>query len=157
MGTNPHDMNMMSIRKRLAGLRLRLEGVASAWTVDTYESLLRFYVDILPRLLEAERCTIYIIELGTNRIWSKFGTGIEEKQIEAPREGSVAGRVVTSGEGVIDNDLDLRQGFHTIIGEETGFTTRNLTWSFWKRSPFTCRCPSRVSSSIRKSCAFPAS
>jgi transcriptional regulator with GAF, ATPase, and Fis domain len=126
LGTNPHDMNMMSIRKRLAGLRLRLEGVASAWTVDTYESLLRFYVDILPRLLEAERCTIYIIELGTNRIWSKFGTGIEEKQIEAPREGSVAGRVVTSGEGVIDNDLDLRQGFHTIIGEETGFTTRNM-------------------------------
>lgn len=126
MGTNPPEVNMMSIRKRLAGLRLRLEGVASAWTVDTYESLLRFYVDILPRLLEAERCTIYIIELGTNKIWSKFGTGIEEKQIEAPWEGSVAGRVVTAGEGVIENDLDRRSGFHKVIGEETGFTTRNM-------------------------------
>ncbi|MDA8164912.1 MAG: sigma-54-dependent Fis family transcriptional regulator [Desulfobacteraceae bacterium] len=126
MGTNPQEMNMMSIRKRLAGLRLRLEGVASAWTVDTYESLLQFYVDILPRLMEAERCTIYVIELGTNRICSKFGTGISEKQIEAPREGSVAGRVITTGEGVIENDLDRRQGFHTVIGEETGFITRNM-------------------------------
>jgi transcriptional regulator with GAF, ATPase, and Fis domain len=126
LGTGPSEINKLSIRKRLAGLRLRLEGVASAWTVDTYESLLDFYVRILPKLMATERCTIYTIELGTSRIWSKYGTGIEEKQIEAPREGSIAGQVITGGRSVVENDLDQRPGYHRKVQEETGFESRNM-------------------------------
>jgi transcriptional regulator with GAF, ATPase, and Fis domain len=126
LGTGPSEINKLTIRKRLAGLRLRLEGVASAWTVDTYESLLDYYVRILPKLMGAERCTIYIIELGTSRIWSKYGTGIQEKQIEAPREGSIAGRVITTGESVVENNLEQRRGHHKKVQDETGFETRNM-------------------------------
>jgi transcriptional regulator with GAF, ATPase, and Fis domain len=126
LGTNPHQINSLSVRRRLAGLRLRLEGVARAWTVDTYESLLDFHVRVLPKLMAAERCTIYIIELGTSRIWSKYGTGIEEKQIEAPREGSIAGQVITTGESMVVNDLVERRGYHRRMQEKTGYETRNM-------------------------------
>lgn len=114
------------VRKRLGGLRLRLNSVTRAWTVDSYESLLKFYVSILPKVMEAERCTIYIIEMGTDRICSMFGTGLEGKKIEPPREGSIAGKVISSGKGLIENDLDKRSGYHTLVAEETGFITRNM-------------------------------
>lgn len=116
-------------RRRLAVLKLRLEQVATAWTVDDYKSLVAFYVRILPGVLAAERCTIYIIEMGTDRICSMVGTGLAEKRIEPPRQGSIVGEVISSGRGIIVNDLDRRAGFHRQIATETGFVSRNMVCS----------------------------
>ena len=55
-----------------------------------------FFVRILPKLFEAERCTVFIIEMGTEKICSMYGTGIEGKRIEPPRKGSIVGKVITS-------------------------------------------------------------
>ena len=84
------------IRKRLAELRRRLKQTANAWTVEDYEVLLDFYVRILPKIMNAERCTIYIVEMGTDIIWSIVGTGIRRKQIQPPRKGSIAGEAISS-------------------------------------------------------------
>ncbi|OGQ97601.1 MAG: hypothetical protein A2521_10505 [Deltaproteobacteria bacterium RIFOXYD12_FULL_57_12] len=113
-------------KNRLANLKLLLEQVSAAWTVDNYKSLLQIHVKILPRLLDAERCTIYIIELGTDNICSVFGTGLSEKQITPPREGSIVGEVISTGKGVIANNLDTRPGYHRLVAEETGYVTRNM-------------------------------
>ncbi len=113
-------------RKRLANLKTRMEQVTAAWSAENYESYLKFYVKILPRLMSAERCTIYITELGTENICSKFGTGLEEKQIRPPREGSIAGRTISSGKGIIVNDLKQRKGYHKLVEEETGYISRNM-------------------------------
>ncbi len=113
------------IRKRLTALKRRLEQVSRAWTVDDYWSLIRFYVSILPRVMAAERCTVYIMEMGTDRICSIFGTGLEKRRIEAPREGSVVGEVISTGEPVIAEGMETRRGYHTEMDEETGYVTRN--------------------------------
>ena len=113
------------IRKRLNELKLRLKEVASAWTVDNYEALLNFYVRILPTLMDAERCTVYIIEMGSDRICSMLGTGIEKMQIQPPRKGSIAGRVISTGKGIIKNNMERSKGFHTQVDADTGFVTRN--------------------------------
>ncbi len=97
--------------------------------MDNYESLLKFYVQILPKVFEAERCTIYMIEMGTDKISSMFGTGLKDQRIEPPREGSLVGKVISSGTGLIANGLDKRPGYHTLISEETGFITRNMICS----------------------------
>ena len=72
-------------KKRIAELKLRLERVAQSWTADDYRALVKFYVKILPKITGAERCTIYIIEMSTEKICSIFGTGLEERQIEPSR------------------------------------------------------------------------
>ena len=113
-------------KKRIAELKLRLEMVAQSWTVEDYRALIQFYVKILPKIMGAERCTIYIIEMATDKICSIFGTGLEERHIEPPRDGSIVGEVISSGTGVIVNDLDKREGFHTRIEGETGFVTTNM-------------------------------
>lgn len=118
--------NLTDVRQRLSSLQIRLDAVNRAWTVDNYEELLGFYVEILPKLMEAERCTIFIVELGTERIWSKLGTDIREREIEAPKEDSLVGRAISSGQVIIENSLSQRPGFHQEVESQTGFHTRNL-------------------------------
>ncbi|MDJ0872149.1 MAG: sigma 54-interacting transcriptional regulator [Gammaproteobacteria bacterium] len=114
------------VRQRLTGLQARLDAVNRAWTVDNYDSLFGFYVDILPQLMNAERCTIFIVDARTDRIWSKIGTDIQEREIEAPKEDSIVGQAVSSGQCIIENDLHRRPGFHREVESQTGFQTRNL-------------------------------
>ena len=113
-------------RRRLATLRNRLSRVMLSWTDKYYRSFLMFFVRILPTLFGAERCTIFIIEMGTEKICSIYGTDIEGQRIEPPLEGSVVGEVITSGHGVIVNDLDKRPGYHVQTEEMTDFTTRSM-------------------------------
>jgi transcriptional regulator with GAF, ATPase, and Fis domain len=113
-------------KKRIAELKLRLERVAQSWTAEDYRTLTKFYVKILPKIIGAERCTIYIIEIATDKICSIFGTGLEEREIEPPREGSVVGEVISSGKGIIANDLDKREGYHSHAGAETGYIANNM-------------------------------
>ncbi len=118
------EQNSVS-RKKLADLNARLEGVTRAWTADDYESLLEFFIGILPKLMHAERCTIYIIELGTDKIYSQYGTGLKGRRIEPPREGSIAGEVISTGRGMINNAMNRQEGFHRQVDAGTGFVSRN--------------------------------
>lgn len=113
-------------RRRLSVLRNQLSKLMVSWTVKDYHSFLMFFVRLLPKLFESERCTIFIIEMGTEKICSMYGTGIEGKRIEPPRKGSVVGEVITSGRGVVINDLDKRPGYHVQAGELTDFPARTM-------------------------------
>lgn len=113
-------------RRRLAALQNRLSQVMLSWTDKDYHSFLMFFVRILPELFAAERCTIFIIEMGTEKICSMYGTDIEGRRIEPPRKGSIVGEVITSGRGVVANDLDQRTGYHVQAEELTDYATRTM-------------------------------
>ncbi len=112
-------------RIHLTNLKERLRQVSTAWSLSDYESLLQFYIHILPRIMDAERCTIYIKEIGTAKIYSKFGTGLQGKQIEPPLEGSIVGEVTLSGNSIIQNDMSQKNGYHRKVDEGTGYITLN--------------------------------
>lgn len=127
MPKNPTEVSMATVsRRRLALLRNRFSQVMTSWTIRDYRSFIMFFVRVLPTLFNAERCTVFIIEMGTEKICSMYGTGIDGKRIEPPREGSLVGEVITSGLGMVANDLDQRPGYHLQAGELTDFTTRNM-------------------------------
>jgi len=116
-------------QKHLSVLRQRLATVTGSWTAEDYKAFITFYSRILPDLMRAERCTIFIMEQGSNKIWSIFGTGLEEQRIEPPLEGSIVGQVIRSGESRIENKLGEYHGFHSDVDEQTGFVSRNLVCS----------------------------
>ena len=91
---NPPD----NISHRLHDLKLRLEQVNRHWTIHDYESLLNFYIGIVPRIMDAERCSIFIVEPGTDKIWLKCGTGLKEKEIKPPKEDTIVGSAIASGD-----------------------------------------------------------
>jgi transcriptional regulator with GAF, ATPase, and Fis domain len=104
---------------------MRLEQVNRAWTINEYESLLKFYVNIVPKMIEAERCSICIIEPGKNMVWLKYGTGLKEKELMPPIEGTVVGDAISSGKWAVANDLE-KSAYHTELASKTKFMTRNL-------------------------------
>ncbi len=73
-----------------------------------------------------ERCTVYLIEIGTEKICSIYGTGLEGKQIKPPRSGSMVGKVISTGEAIIENDLNGRTGYHTQVAEKVRYVTKNM-------------------------------
>lgn len=115
-----------SVHQRLATLKFRLDQITQSWAVDDYQDLLKFFVDILPKIMEAERASIFVKELGADKIWSMLGTGLEAAQIKPPRNRSIVGKAISTGQTIIEYDLDKRNGYHTEIDAITGFVTRNL-------------------------------
>lgn len=114
------------INQRLETLKSLLERIHRAWGPDDFEALMRFFVDILPPLTQAERCSVFIVDSGSERIWLKFGTGLKEKAIIAPMRGSVVGEAISTGRTVMRLGLESREGFHAIADRQTDYTTRNL-------------------------------
>jgi len=115
-----------SRRMRMFDLKSRLEKVSSAWTISDYKSMLMFYVNILPKIMDAQRCTIYINEMDTEVIWSIYGTGLDNQKIKPPKDKSIVGKVIGSGQPALENHMEDRQGFHKTIDTITGFQTRNM-------------------------------
>jgi transcriptional regulator with GAF, ATPase, and Fis domain len=114
------------IRQELSSMKIQLEQVNRSWRMNEYDSLLQFYIRVVPRILDAELCSIFLVEPDSGEIWLKYSSDLKEKDIIAPREGSVVGDAISSGRWVIANDLDKRSGYHTELESKTKFATRNL-------------------------------
>ena len=84
------------INKRLNDLKMRLEQVTHAWTIKDYESLMKFYISIVPKILDTELCSIFMVEPDTDRIWLKYSTDLKEKEIIPPKEGTIVGNAISS-------------------------------------------------------------
>lgn len=97
------------------------------WDPSGNKALLEFYVKIMPKVLNAERCSIFIHDPTTREIWLKAGTGLAEKEIRVGEsDDSVVGEVVETGEHRIISGLEERNGIHKEIDKKTGFVTRDI-------------------------------
>ena len=113
------------VRNRLNSLKLRLDHVNHAWTSNDHEALMKFFVDVVPKIMNAEVCSIFVVEPGTDRIWSKCGTLLGEKEMIPPKKGTIVGDAISSGKWIIANDLE-KSDYHRKLAQQTKFTTRNL-------------------------------
>lgn len=114
---------------RLEKLKLDLERIRSRHEElmlpdDVREGahVVPFYVQIMPKVVGAERCSVFILNPETNTIWLKAGTGVKQNEIELPTAGSIAGRVIETGKPIIDN----APAHHDRIEAKTNFIARNV-------------------------------
>ncbi|HIJ85046.1 MAG: Sigma-54 factor interaction protein [Magnetococcales bacterium] len=119
--TKPGD-----IHQRLVNLKSLLDRINRAWASRDYEDLMQFFVEIFPQLFKAERCSVFLTDAESDDIWLKFGTGLKEKEIIAPKNGSIVGKAITTGKTVIQGRLDKSEGFHQEVDKKTDFITRNI-------------------------------
>jgi len=76
-----------ALNKSIKELRARLDYANNAWIAESYEQQLQFFVSVVPKLLDAERCSLFVVEPETGQIRSMFGTLIEN----CAHRGAVAG------------------------------------------------------------------
>lgn len=88
--------------------------------------LLDFYVRLIPRVLDAQRCSVFIHDPANGKVWLKAGTGVTERGIEVSVKDSIVGDVIASGKSVIAIDLVSRDGAHKAVDTTTGFRTQDV-------------------------------
>ena len=118
-------MDKSTLERKLETIRAKQEKLEQSWKKTGNKELLQFFIDIMPSVLNVERCSIFILDPEENKAWLQCGTGLEEKQVTVPTRGSVVGRVISSGQAWKDMDLEASVGEHDVVSMKTGFVARN--------------------------------
>jgi transcriptional regulator with GAF, ATPase, and Fis domain len=114
-----------NVESYLAEMKWRLSRVAAGWSSEDYRKYIRFFSSIIPGLLGAERCTVFVVELGEKSIYSVYGTGLEQR-LAPPVKGSIVGEVMRSGRSRLINDLSGEDDYRASVEEQTGYTSYNM-------------------------------
>lgn len=117
---------LTELGSRLDDLRWRRENLYQSDQSERASALLAFYTRIMTKVVDSERCSVFINDPSHDRVWLKAGTGVHEAEIEVPKDGSIVGKVIASGEPIIVTDLEEKSGAHKKVDEKTGFVTRNI-------------------------------
>ena len=115
-----------SIVSEVADLRERQRQLALQSGDAGDDPLLDFYVRVMAKMLDAERCSIFIREPDTGKVWLKCGTALGQRDIVVDIDTSIVGQVVKTGKAVFIEGLEHKQGPHKTVDARTGFTTRNI-------------------------------
>jgi len=115
-----------SIAREPSDLRERQRQLALHSGEAGDDPLLAFYVRVMAKMLDAERCSIFIREPDTGKVWLKCGTALGQRDIVVDLDTSIVGQVVRSGESVFIDGLEHKEGPHKTVDARTGFTTRNI-------------------------------
>ena len=77
-------------------------------------------------VLNADRCTVFLLDKEKNELWSKVALGMESEEIRFSADKGFAGHVVNTGETIIIQDAYKDSRFNKEIDKHTGYRTYNL-------------------------------
>lgn len=107
-------------------LRARRKSQFGTATPTDTAKLMAFYNRVMTKATDSERGSVFIHDPKRNLVWLKAGTGVDERDIEVPKEGSIVGRVIASGKPVMESGLEAKEGAHKQVQAATGFVTRSI-------------------------------
>ena len=107
---------MVSAAKlHLKDLSSRQQALTNQLDPKSESKFLDFYVRLIPRVLDAERCSVFILDPSNDKVWLKAGTALRERGIEVPVGNSIVGEVIRSGKPVITTDLQSREQLDALV------------------------------------------
>jgi CheY-like chemotaxis protein len=92
----------------------------------TFEALIEFVAREAAVVMRADRSSVFLLDTGTNELWSRVALGIEGREIRFPSSRGIAGHVVSTGEllNVPDPYVDPR--FNPAVDRQTGYRTKSI-------------------------------
>ncbi len=114
-----------ALYRHLDQIRLRERLLNRSWSIRGNKGLLELFVEMIPKVLDVERCSIFINDPATDKVWLQAGTGMDEKAIEVDKNDSLVGQVIATGEYLVKEDMQKLEGPHKEVDARTGFQTRN--------------------------------
>ncbi len=118
-------MERDALLRKLDELKKKQSLIDTAWQKAGNRELLQFFVEIIPKVIAAERLSIFIHDPVDGSLWVQSGTGVSERQISVSESGSIVGRVIQTGKPVLETDLKDQMGAHDTVGIKTGYVTYN--------------------------------
>lgn len=100
--------------------------IAKNLTADMDLDILLFKImEEVRYILDADRCTIFLLDESTNELWSRISYGLNE-EIRFPAEKGIAGHVFQTGETVNIADAYKDARFNPEIDKKTGYVTKSI-------------------------------
>lgn len=116
-----HDLKR-SVRR----LSVLLEVSRTLSSESDLDHLLAKIMESATRVLEADRCTLFLVDYLNDQLWSHLAQGEGMTEIRIPRSAGMAGYVATTGETVNIPDCYADPRFNRDVDKRTGYRTRNM-------------------------------
>ena len=115
-----------TVDPRETRLRSLMTAVSHINTLQPIDELLLCMAQEGARALEAQRCTVWVLDEQTDELYSRVAMGITDRQLRMPKDSGIAGDTLRTGQlsNVPDAAADPR--FNTILGQNEEFHTRSL-------------------------------
>lgn len=97
--------------------------IASETRID---SLLTIIAEEVRHILNADRCSVFLIEAEKNELWTKVALGVGEKVLRIPIGQGIAGFVAKTGSAVNIRDAYRDTRFTQDFDRITGYQTKTL-------------------------------
>lgn len=98
----------------------------SITAVTDIDVLLKVIAEETKIAIQADRCTVFLLDEEKNELWSKVALGMDSQEIRFPADKGLAGYVVKTGEpiNIVDAYNDSR--FNSDIDKKTGYVTKTI-------------------------------
>src|SRR5262249_5327922 len=129
----PRGKRVVKVAKELEQLRHRVHqltgilDVAKAMASERdFNQLLSLILKEVRETLEADRCSLFILDHERGELWSKVAQGLEIREIRVPIGTGIAGFVAESGQRVRLADVYDDPRFDKSWDVKTGYRTRAM-------------------------------
>jgi HD-GYP domain-containing protein (c-di-GMP phosphodiesterase class II) len=110
--------------RRLQKLQSVLEVAKALAAERRLDSLLARVIDAAAGVVEADRCTVFLVDRERGELWSRVAHG--EREIRIPLGSGIAGAVAASGLPVRIDDAYADPRFRPQVDAATGYRTRSI-------------------------------
>ncbi len=117
-------MTEAALKRRLEKLQSILEVSKALAAERQLDRLLGLVVDEAAKVVEADRCTLFIADRDRGELWSKVALGSAE--IRIPLGAGLAGAVAATGQPIRIDDAYADPRFEPAVDRSSGYRTRNL-------------------------------
>lgn len=98
----------------------------SITAVTDINELLRVIAEETKIAIQADRCTVFLLDKEKNELWSMVALGMDSQEIRFPADKGLAGYVVKTGEPLNIPDAYNDSRFNPDIDKKTGYKTKTI-------------------------------
>ncbi|MGH9671516.1 MAG: GAF domain-containing protein [Terriglobales bacterium] len=114
------------VHKRMRTSEILLNVMHAVSSELEIDKLLQTVVSKTSEAMNAERCTLFLIDRETRELWSKVAQGEQMNEIRVPRGRGIAGHVAETGETVNIADAYRDPRFNPEVDRRTGYRTHTI-------------------------------
>jgi signal transduction protein with GAF and PtsI domain len=109
--------------ERLGGI---LEVAKALVAERDLDRLLTLIVDAAARVVDADRCSLFLVDRERKELWTKVAHGISMKEIRIPMDRGIAGAVATANAPVNIPEAYDDPRFNQAVDKQTGYRTKSI-------------------------------
>lgn len=98
----------------------------SITAVTDIDVLIKVIAEETKIAIQADRCTVFLLDKDKNELWSKVALGMDSQEIRFPADKGLAGYVVKTGEPLNIPDAYADERFNPDIDKKTGYHTKTI-------------------------------